>query len=299
MTNSATQRPRAIITGAAGGMGQACARLLGGALDLVLTDVAPTLEAFAEDLRADGYAVAAVIVGDQGDAGVLHALAEEAGRGFACLVHTAGLPPSAPWRRVVEVNYLATVKLLDALEPALTPGAVGVLIASVAGHIAPRAPELDAVLRAPLDPTLIPRLDAAIRRTLPSADEAGLGALSYCLSKRRVIELCEERAAAWGARGARIVSISPGMTFTPMGRHEAEVDEACAALVTSAPLGRWGTPMEIASAAAFLISPAAAFITGSDLKLDGGAVAMARSRQAPGHADVLRSRLSRLKPPPP
>lgn len=288
MSRSATERPRAIITGAAGGMGRACARLLGATMDLVLADAAPALEAFGAELRSDGYTVAAAIVGDLGHPQVLHALAEEARPGFACLIHTAGLPPSAPWRRVMEVNYVASVKLLDALEPFLTPGAVAVLIASVAGHIAPRAPEVDAVLGEPLDPALIPRLEAAIRRGLPASDEAEMGALSYFLSKRKVIELCEDRAVAWGARGARIVSISPGMTFTPMGRHEAEVDKACAALVTGTPLGRWGTPMEIASAAAFLISPAAAFITGSDLKVDGGSVAMARSGARAGRGDVLR-----------
>ena len=111
---TAVERPTAIITGAAGGMGRACARLLGATMDLVLTDVAPALEGFTAELRSDGYRVRASVVGDQGDAGVLRAIAEEARRGFACLVHTAGLPPSAPWRRVIEVNYVATVRLLDA-----------------------------------------------------------------------------------------------------------------------------------------------------------------------------------------
>lgn len=288
------QRPRAIITGAAGGMGRACARLLGGAMDLVLADVAPALEAFAAELRSEGYAVAATVVGDQGDPEVLRTLAQEA-RGPFALVHTAGLGPSAPWRRIIEVNHVATVKLLDAIEPALGPGCTAVLIASVAGHIAQRSAALGAALDEPLSADLPARLQAALAEIDPAADAADLGMLSYFVSKHAVLRLCEARAAAWGAKGARIVSISPGMTFTPMGRHEAAVDEASAALVTAAPLGRWGTPMEIAAAVAFLISPAASFITGSDLKVDGGAVAMARSRKAladgDGEASPLDQRL--------
>jgi NAD(P)-dependent dehydrogenase (short-subunit alcohol dehydrogenase family) len=158
---------------------------------------------------------------------------------------------------------------------------VAVLIASAAGHIAPVLPPIEMVLDAPLDPALIPNLEAAIRRALPDTEETAMGTLAYFLSKRRVIKLCEQRAAAWGARGARIVSISPGMIFTPMGRHEAEVDPASAATVTSTPLGRWGTPMEIASVVAFLMSSAAAFITGSDVKVDGGAVGMFRTQTRP------------------
>ncbi len=293
MTRTTIGRPRAIITGAAGGMGRACARRLGATLDLVLTDAAPSLDAFVTELRADGYTVSAAIIGDQGDPAILRTLAAEAERGFSRLVHTAGLPPSANWRRIIEVNHVATVKLLDAVEPALAPGAAAALIASVAGHMAPRSQEVDAVLSAPHDPDILGRLEAAIRRTLPSRDDGAWGLLAYCLSKERIIRLCEQRATAWGMRGARIVSISPGMIFTPMGRSEAEIDESSAALVTSTPLGRWGTAMEIAAAADFLTGPEAAFITGSDVKLDGGALAMVHSRADNTFTDVLQGRLDR------
>jgi NAD(P)-dependent dehydrogenase (short-subunit alcohol dehydrogenase family) len=115
MKRGAPERPRTIITGATGGMGRACARLLGATTDLVLTDVSPALGEFAAQLESEGYVVAAAVGGDQCDPAVLRRVAEEAGRGFSALVHTAGLPPSADWRRIVEVNYTATVRLLDAV----------------------------------------------------------------------------------------------------------------------------------------------------------------------------------------
>ncbi len=70
---------------------------------------------------------------------------------------------------------------------------------------------------------------------------------------------------------ARIVTVSPGMTWTAMGRKEAE-DERTAAFITSAPLPRWGKPMEIADAVEFLVSDCASFITGSDIRVDGGVI---------------------------
>jgi NAD(P)-dependent dehydrogenase (short-subunit alcohol dehydrogenase family) len=67
-----------------------------------------------------------------------------------------------------------------------------------------------------------------------------------------------------------------------MGRHEAQCDPLSEQMVTAAPIGRWGTAAEIALATDFLVGPAAGFITGCDLKIDGGAMASAQlaSREA-------------------
>jgi NAD(P)-dependent dehydrogenase (short-subunit alcohol dehydrogenase family) len=290
MGDRSAPRRRAIITGAAGGMGRACARALGATMDLVLTDISPALEAFAAELRTEGYTVSAAIVGDQAQAHVMDAIVGEARRGFGALVHTAGLGPMSGWRAAVEVNHIGTVQLLDAVEPALTPGAVAVLIASTGGHMAPESPAIDALLRDPLAPGFLSGFEAELEKAVPGGGKLAWGTLGYCLSKRGVIRLCEQRAAAWGARGARIVSVSPGMTYTPMGRAEAGTDSASEALVTSVPIGRWGTPMEIAMAVGFLISDAAGFITGADLRIDGGAMAIARSSEDNAFGNSLRAR---------
>jgi NAD(P)-dependent dehydrogenase (short-subunit alcohol dehydrogenase family) len=105
----------------------------------------------------------------------------------------------------------------------------------------------------------------------------GASGAAYSLSKRAVIALAERRAVAWGAQGARIVSISPGLIATPMGRQEMAATDAAARLADVTPAGRPGTAAEIAQAARFLTSDEASFITGCDLRVDGGAVALAKA----------------------
>jgi NAD(P)-dependent dehydrogenase (short-subunit alcohol dehydrogenase family) len=270
------------LTGANGGMGRACARVLGATRDLVLTDAAPGLADFAHELESEGFTVAGTAIGDLASDAVLDALVAHAGQGggFEVLVHTAGLGPSAPWRTIIAVNCVASVLLLDRISPFARTGSAAVLIASVAGHMLPADRRLERLLADPLSPGFCDALEPVLTE-LAAGNSRALGTLAYCVSKRKVIELAMAHAPAWGAKGARIVSISPGMTYTPMGRYEAECDPLSEQMVTAAPIGRWGTAAEIALATDFLAGRAAGFITGCDLKIDGGAMASAQlaSRQ--------------------
>ena len=269
-------RRKVLITGAAGGMGKACARLMGATDDLVLTDVsAGRLGAFAGELRTDGYTVTDR-AGDMGDEALIAALIGDvsAGRAPFAVVHTAGLSPSlADWRAIMEVNLVATEKLLNALEPALVPGCVAVLIASSAGHMFPAMPEVMKVLAEPLAPGFMAAVEGIINHMGGAASPGGMGGISYSLSKAAVHKLCERRGLTWGPRGARIVSLSPGMIATPMGKSEIANTAGAQALLDATPVGRVGTAMDIALAAQFLCSAAASFISGTDLLVDGGGTA--------------------------
>lgn len=268
-------RRKVLITGAAGGMGRACARLFGATHDLILSDAAVGgLEAFADTLRAEGYTILAARGGDLGDEALLSDLAAAlAGGAPFTLIHTAGLSPSlADWRAIMAVNLVATETLLRAIEPVLAPGSAAVLIASAAGHMAPDLPRADALLADPLVPGFLDAVGALIE-PMSGGAPAGMAGLSYMFSKQAVLRIVERRAAVWGARGARIVSISPGMILTPMGRKELAETAGAAQLTEAAPAGRAGTASDIALAAQFLASDAASFITGCDLKVDGGSVA--------------------------
>lgn len=268
-------RRKVLITGAAGGMGRAAARLMGASDDLVLTDVvAPRLDGFADELRADAYNVVAH-AGDMNDAALIGRLIDEL-RGTApfAVIHTAGLSPSlAGWEAILEVNLLSTVRLLDALEPALVPGSVAVLIASSAGYMMPVAPQVDAVLAEPLAPGFIDTMRGVIEGMGGETSPAGMGGIAYILSKRAVHTLCQSRGLTWGPLGARIASISPGLILTPMGRAEMEHTRGAKELLDATPVGRAGMPMDIALAAQFLASDAASFISGTDLLVDGGGTA--------------------------
>jgi NAD(P)-dependent dehydrogenase (short-subunit alcohol dehydrogenase family) len=261
-------------------MGSACARLLGRRYRLVLSDINEArLARSADALRADGYDIAGCVPGDLTDEIALARLtaAARAAGVLGALVHTAGLSPAlAEWDQIIRTNLVATALLLDAFEPALGPGACAVLIASMAGHGAPRDPDLDAIADAPRAPDLLQRLQPYLQARTRPGDAFGLKTPAYSVSKRAVIRMAEARAVAWGARGARIVSISPGTIFTPMGRAENDVNPAAAAVVKATPVGRWGMPMDIASAVEFLVSDVAGFITGTDLRVDGGVMAALR-----------------------
>lgn len=267
-------RRKVLITGAAGGMGRACARLFGATHDLVLTDASPRLAQVAEEFTADAYTILAARTGDLGDDALLAALVADLGGGEPItLIHTAGLSPSqADWRAILSVNLIATEKLLAMVEPILAPGSVAVAIASTAGHVPIEIPGTADLLKNPLDPAFLDTI-GAILEGAAGGSAAGASGLAYLLSKRAVLRLVERKAVAWGAKGARIVSISPGLILTPMGRQEVEKTPGAAETRDAAPAGRPGTAMDIALAAQFLASDAASFVTGTDLRVDGGTTA--------------------------
>jgi NAD(P)-dependent dehydrogenase (short-subunit alcohol dehydrogenase family) len=89
-------------------------------------------------------------------------------------------------------------------------------------------------------------------------------------TKWGILAYARNQAAAWGARGARIVSLSPGLIATTMGALEFEKSPGKRALYEKSPLAREGTMLEIADAVEFLASERASFISGTDLLVDGG-----------------------------
>jgi NAD(P)-dependent dehydrogenase (short-subunit alcohol dehydrogenase family) len=76
-----------------------------------------------------------------------------------------------------------------------------------------------------------------------------------------------------GKKGARIVSISPGVIMTPMSKKALEEHpEVMKATLDNTPLKKYGEPEDVANAVEFLLSKKANFITGTDLIVDGGIV---------------------------
>jgi NAD(P)-dependent dehydrogenase (short-subunit alcohol dehydrogenase family) len=181
-------------------------------------------------------------------------------------VLTAGLSPTmASGRAIIEVNLTGTARVAAALLPRMRPGGAFVCFASTAGHYLDNS-HLNPVLDDPSSPDLYDRLiDAGAK-----VEDTGM---AYSVSKFGVRRYVIRAAEAWGARYARIVSLSPGIIDTPMGAQEFAAQAYMKTLVDTTPLRRQGQADEVAAVACFLASPEASFLTGTDVLVDGGSVA--------------------------
>lgn len=107
--------------------------------------------------------------------------------------------------------------------------------------------------------------------------KGGGNAVSYCASKGAVTNMTRAMAIDHGRQGIRVNAVCPGDTDTPMLRNEArqlgQPEQEFMAEAAARPLGRYGTPEEIAEAVLFLASDAAGYITGAALVVDGGGLA--------------------------
>lgn len=275
----AIKRPLALVTGGCGGIGLGCAREFGQSHRLLLIDlVSDRLAQTAAQLSEEGYTVAGTIAGDiaapETQSRIVAHLRDDGPLGV--VVHAAGIAHGvADWQSVIRTNVIGTARLLDSVEPYLTSGTVGILIASIAGHLAPVNRDGDALLDAPYADDLMERIEPILAEVAKKANWVGYSDLSgpaYGVSKRATIRAAALRSGAWADRGARIVSISPGIIYTPMARRDIEQGNAAGAVLAQTAMRRWGTAMDIAQAAAFLASDRASFITGTDLRIDGGMI---------------------------
>lgn len=259
-----------------GGMGVAVARRMGAGRVIVLGDVnTAQVENVAGQLTDDGHHVVTghVDVTSRDSVTEFAGLAASSGR-VSSVVHTAGLSPQqASVEVVLAVDLLGVALTLELFGEVIAPGGAGVVISSMAGHFQPPIPQdvEHQLATVPADELL--GLPACGPGAITSSEAA------YPFAKRANQLRVAAAASQWGLRGARINSISPGVIATAMGRRElaGPSGDTMRAMVNASGVRRFGTPDDIAAAAEFLLSPAAGFITGADLLVDGGVVGAVRT----------------------
>jgi NAD(P)-dependent dehydrogenase (short-subunit alcohol dehydrogenase family) len=241
----------AVVTGASSGIGRATALRLARDSYAVLgigRDQAALAAVVAEISAAGGRA--ASLVSDVTDADAPARIVGEASSklgGIDALVNAAGVIASAGvaeatdagWDAMMDLNVRAVFRLIREATPQLVrrQGAI-VNISSVAGT-----------------------------RAFP-------GLAAYCVSKAAVDQLTRCAALDLAPQGVRVNAVNPGVVVTNLHRRGGMDDARYAAFLEHSrathPLGRPGTPEEIADLIAYLASPAAAWITGETIAIDGG-----------------------------
>ncbi|ADP83035.1 SDR family oxidoreductase [Pseudofrankia inefficax] len=268
-----------------GGMGAAVAHRVGTGKAVLLADYDETaLSAVAEVLRDEGQRVTTQVV-DVSSRESVYALARAAAAlgPVRHVVHTAGLSPAqAPVDAILKVDLLGTALVLDAFAEVIAVGGAGVMISSMSGYLAPPpAREIEAALANTAT-------DELLALPFTAADAFPSPGYAYSFAKRANQLRVRAASVAWGGRGARVNSISPGVISTKMGQQELATESGAGmrAMVAASGTGRLGSPDDIAAAAEFLLSDAASFVTGIDLLVDGGAVAAVST----GRVDLFAGR---------
>ncbi len=245
-----TDRPIALITGGARGIGFACAAAIArDGARILLADIDESgVEAAARRLGDDAVAIQC----DMGDAARVASMFERIDSGIgplSVLVNCAGIAipcdfletPLEQFTAVIDVNLVGTFL-------ATQLAAKSMVAAGIAGSI-------------------VNMSSVNARVAIPSI-------AAYCASKGGVMQLTRASALALAPHGIRVNAVGPGSIDTAMMAAVNEDPEAMRVAMSRTPMKRMGTPGEVAELVAFLASDKASYITGETVYVDGGRLAL-------------------------
>lgn len=266
-----TMKEIVLLTGA-GRIGLAIARHVAAGKRILVGDrCTDNARAAARELTQAGYDAVPCEVDIASRASIREMIGAARREGeIAMLINAAGVSPSqAPVETILRVDLYGTAVLLEEVGQVIRPGGVGVTISSQSGHRMPAlTPEADEQLACTPAEELL-----SLEFLRPERIRDTLHA--YQLAKRCNVKRVMAEAVKWGARGARINSISPGIIVTPLALDEFDGPRGdfYKEMFARCPAGRPGTADEVARVAELLMGPQGSFITGADFLIDGGATA--------------------------
>lgn len=258
-----------LLTGA-GQIGMAIARRMGAGMKIVVGDKrAENAQAIAKTMNEAGFDVVPMEMDLSSRESILTLIAEGQNYGpITMMVNASGVSPSqAPIEAILKVDLYGTAVLLEEVGKVIAPGGVGVTISSQSGWRMPALTAAEDELLATTPTEELLALDILrpenIRDTLHAYQMA-----KRCNEKRVMAE-----SVKWGARGARLNDIAPGIIVTPLALDEfnGPRGDFYKNMFAKCPAGRPGTADEVANVAELLMSDKGAFITGSTFLIDGGA----------------------------
>lgn len=254
-----------------GGMGLSIARRLASGHQLLIADYSgANLSSASSTLSSEGQIVSehAVNITDFDAVVQLAQTAAKLGP-IAAIVHTAGVAPGASSsKQVYEIDVLGTANVIEAFTAVAGLGTSLVVIASMAGHMMPISKELENNL------ATAPRENLLQHAEIDMGEKSHSG-IAYSIAKRGNQLRVQAASRAWGAKGARVNSVSPGVISTALAQKqlEGEGGDSMRSMIKMSAARRIGTPEDITNAVAFLVGEGSSFITGTDILVDGGAVA--------------------------
>lgn len=259
-----------VITGGGSGMGLAAAKCMPKEKIILVTGrTMKKLEGAVKELEALGYEAYAKTC-DTSVREQVRELAKYAaslGR-IKNVIHSAGLSPAmADPEKLLRVNALGTVYVNQEFSSRMEPGGVIVDISSNSAYMIPSFLASAKVFAlADQDEAMFLKKTLALPSKLKGYQASGL---AYGLSKKFVIWYAAKCAYAYGTRGIRVCSLSPGLIATDMGNLEAE--EGGDLLKTTAEK-RMGRPEELGFAIASVADERNGYLAGVDVLVDGGSV---------------------------
>lgn len=260
-----------LLTGA-GQIGMAIARRMGHGKKIVVGDKSlENAKTIVEILNNSGFDAVAIEMDLASRDSIINLIKEAQKYGnISMLINAAGVSPSqASIETILKVDLYGTAVLLEEVGKVIKEGGVGITISSQSGYRMPALSIEDDELLAMTSIEELLDLDILSEGNIKDTLHA------YQMAKRCNVKRVMSEAVKWGKKQARINSISPGIIVTPLAIDEfnGPRGDFYKNMFANCPAGRPGTADEVANVAELLMSEKGAFITGSDILIDGGATA--------------------------